>query len=175
MAWPTSRRSQFPLYSLRKLVQFGEPWRTLRRLDSMNRRTPANVHVRWTRGFQSARNGVPSLQGPCPRRTAAPVANDTNWRHSAAFSEFVSSFLNGLQRSVNRKVQSSNLCPGARFLELDRVAYRFPLGGGLQQPCSYRTATPNSCRGSRSVDVNSKASPDAVPGTRACGAKPQGA
>jgi len=48
-------------------------------------------------------------------RTATLVANGDIWRHSATLSELHSRFLKGLQRSVNRKVQSSNLCPGANF------------------------------------------------------------
>jgi hypothetical protein len=43
------------------------------------------------------------------------VANrDTRW-HSAALSEFEPPILNGIQRSVNRKVQGSNPCSGAKF------------------------------------------------------------
>jgi hypothetical protein len=40
---------------------------------------------------------------PGPLRTATPVANGANRRHSAALSEFEPPFLNGVQRSVNRK------------------------------------------------------------------------
>jgi hypothetical protein len=59
------------------------------------------------------------------RRTAAPVANGDSWRHSAALSEFRPGFLNGPQRSINRKVQSSNLCPGAKFVfENGGIAWR---------------------------------------------------
>ena len=55
-----------------------------------------------------------------PIRTATPEANGANWWHSTAFSEFSVPFLNGAQRSVNRKVQGSNPCPGASFgSELD--------------------------------------------------------
>jgi hypothetical protein len=43
------------------------------------------------------------------------VPNGDIWRQSAALSEFDRVFLNGLQRSVNRKVRSSNLRPGANF------------------------------------------------------------
>jgi len=46
---------------------------------------------------------------------STPVANCHIWRHSAALSEFEIQFLNGTQRSVNRKVRSSNLRPGANF------------------------------------------------------------
>jgi hypothetical protein len=38
-------------------------------------------------------------------RTATPVANGANRRHSAALSEFKTPFLNGQQRSVNRKAE----------------------------------------------------------------------
>ena len=37
------------------------------------------------------------------------------WWYSAALSEFGPPFLNGAQRSVNRKVQGSNPCPGAKI------------------------------------------------------------
>ena len=47
------------------------------------------------------------------RRTATPMENRDTWRHSAAFGEFRSRFLNGPGRSVNRKVQGSNPCSGA--------------------------------------------------------------
>jgi hypothetical protein len=53
----------------------------------------------------------PILWGPF--RTATLVANRVNWRYSAALCEFGTEFLNGEQRSVNRKVQGSNPCPGA--------------------------------------------------------------
>ena len=49
------------------------------------------------------------------RRTATPVANRGIWRHPMAFREFESLLLNGLQQSVNRKVQGSNPCPGANL------------------------------------------------------------
>ena len=44
-------------------------------------------------------------------------------RHSAALREFRSQDLNGLQRSVNRKVQGSNPWPGAKY-ELDSCSAR---------------------------------------------------
>jgi hypothetical protein len=43
------------------------------------------------------------------------VTNRGKWWYSAALSEFKPLFLNGAQRSVNRKVQGSNPCPGAKF------------------------------------------------------------
>jgi hypothetical protein len=51
-----------------------------------------------------------------PFRTATPAANGDTRRHSAGISEFESLFLNGMQRSVNRKVQGSNPCSGAIFV-----------------------------------------------------------
>jgi len=51
-----------------------------------------------------------------PRRTATPTINDGKWRHSAALSEIRAVFLNGEQRSVNRKVQGSNPWSGAKFV-----------------------------------------------------------
>src|SRR5438876_11138261 len=45
--------------------------------------------------------------------TATPAIDRGNWRCAAALGEFELSFLNGLQRSVNRKVQGSNPCSGA--------------------------------------------------------------
>ena len=50
-----------------------------------------------------------------PPIAATPVANDGTWRHSTTLREFRPPFLNGLRRSVNRKVQGSNPCPGANF------------------------------------------------------------
>ena len=58
---------------------------------------------------------------PDPVRTATPVANGAIWRHSAALSEFIVVFLNGLQRSVNRKVQGSNPWSGAILMSHDIV------------------------------------------------------
>ena len=43
------------------------------------------------------------------------MANDGSWRHSAVLSEFGPPFLNGAQRSVNRKVQGSNPWSGANL------------------------------------------------------------
>src|SRR5580700_8784590 len=45
--------------------------------------------------------------------TATPTLNDVIRWYSALLSVFGPSFLNGVQRSVNRKVQGSNPCPGA--------------------------------------------------------------
>src|SRR5689334_4349507 len=43
------------------------------------------------------------------------MANGATWRHSAAIGEYDSRFLNGQRRSVNRKVQGSSPCPGAKL------------------------------------------------------------
>jgi hypothetical protein len=42
-----------------------------------------------------------------PDRTATPVANGANWWYSELLSEFGTLFLNGPQRSVNRKVSGA--------------------------------------------------------------------
>jgi hypothetical protein len=47
-------------------------------------------------------------------RTATLVANRANWWYSLPLGEFGILFMNGAQRSVNRKVQGSNPCPGAK-------------------------------------------------------------
>ncbi len=46
--------------------------------------------------------------------TTTPAINRGNWWYSAARSECATRFLNGVQRTVNRKVQGSNPCPGAK-------------------------------------------------------------
>jgi hypothetical protein len=47
-------------------------------------------------------------------RTATPAISQGKRRHSEALSEFRAPFLNGAQRSVNRKVQGSNPWFGAQ-------------------------------------------------------------
>ena len=47
-------------------------------------------------------------------RTATPVTNSRKWWCPAALSEYEARFLNGPHRSVNRKVQGSNPCSGAK-------------------------------------------------------------
>ncbi len=54
------------------------------------------------------------MEGRFIVRTATPVINHSKRRHSAALSEFEPQFLNGEQRSVNRKVQGSNPWSGAK-------------------------------------------------------------
>jgi len=49
-------------------------------------------------------------------RTATPVINRAKRRHSVALSELGTSFLNGAQRAVNRKVQGSNPWSGAKLM-----------------------------------------------------------
>src|SRR5260370_28723426 len=62
-----------------------------------------------------------------PRRTATPAINDGKWRHSAALSEIRAVFLNGEERSVNRKVQGSNTWSGANCkFETDPVPHEGP-------------------------------------------------
>jgi len=53
-----------------------------------------------------------------PIRTATPAINHGNRRHSEAPSEFGALFLNGAQRSVNRKVQGSNPWSRASLLAI---------------------------------------------------------
>ena len=63
----------------------------------------------------NSRLGHPTEPKPCSHsRTATPAINDGKWRHSAALSEIRAVFLNGAQRSVNRKVQGSNPWSGAK-------------------------------------------------------------
>ncbi len=67
------------------------------------------------------RPGVTSLK--CTRgRTATPAINHVIPRHEAAISEFGPEFLNGRQRSVNRKVQGSNPWSGAKSEFISAVA-----------------------------------------------------
>jgi hypothetical protein len=65
----------------------------------------------------STANAADRMRAGLPRQfhTATPVANRANRRHSAALSELEPLFLNGQQRSVNRKVQGSNPCSGAKI------------------------------------------------------------
>jgi hypothetical protein len=68
--------------------------------------------------------------------TATPATNGGKWRHSAALSELGPPFLNGVQRSVNRKVQGSNPCSGAKS-EFDLLGH----GHRSQATDSNRIAT----------------------------------
>src|SRR5712691_4553961 len=77
-------------------------------------------------------------------RTATPAINRGKWRHAVALSEFEPLFLNGVQRSVNRKVQGSNPWSGANCkfeigLDRDATAMR-PLSD-----CSNSVAICSSC------------------------------
>src|SRR6266851_8366074 len=66
-------------------------------------------------------------------RTATPAINDGKWRYSATLSEYRQPFLNGAQRSVNRKVQGSNPWSRAKsdepvrrnFIVIRRIGGRF--------------------------------------------------
>src|SRR5260370_19812712 len=104
-----------------------------------------------------------------PRPTATPTINDGKWRHSAALSEIRAVFLNGEQRSVNRKVQGSNPWSGANFEYELAVAVKCQLTD-LQQ--RYSNANP--------LRVQSGARPRSISacqlrhGAQPCGTKPQG-
>ena len=63
--------------------------------------SPAESYIQMGRGLRGS-------------RTATPAIHDAKWRHSAALSESEALFLNGTQRSVNRKVQGSNPWSGAK-------------------------------------------------------------
>jgi hypothetical protein len=83
------------------------------------------------RGFQlreAVFEGGSSAGHDSGRRTATQVANDDTLRYTAALSEFRPAFLNGVQRSVNRKVQGSNPWSGA--------SSSFCPVSGSRRPCS---------------------------------------
>src|SRR5579859_2577983 len=69
--------------------------------------------------------------------TATLAINGDTWWHSAALSEFEAPFLNGAQRSVNRKVQGSNPCSGASFANAGcaLVSQLGPLVSDASSPC----------------------------------------
>jgi len=87
-------------------------------------------------------------------RTATPAISRANWWCSAARSEYATLFLNGPQRSVNRKVQGSNPCPGAKseYKVRPRQLFVDCRTATVQQPGG-RNA---SARGSRRVKLNSE-------------------
>src|SRR6266566_8652007 len=71
--------------------------------------------------------------------TATGVANRGIRRHSAAPGEYEPGFLNGLRRSVNRKVRGSNPRPGAKF--------EFKIGfSAPRDACLTTTALQPACR-----------------------------
>jgi len=72
--------------------------------------------------FKTAGSGAPAGCRASAARTATPVANRAIWRHSAVSSESEPRFLIGRQRSVNRKVQGSNPCPGANLAYEERLS-----------------------------------------------------
>src|SRR5260370_40131524 len=76
---------------------------------------------------------LPARSRASALRTATPVANGVIWWHSTACSEFGSPLLNGLQRSVNRKVQGSNPWSGAKS-ELKTRVEAARSSWGRQQP-----------------------------------------
>src|SRR5260370_23518731 len=76
---------------------------------------------------------LPARSRASALRTATPVANGVIWWHSTACSEFGSPLLNGLQRSVNRKVQGSNPWSGAKS-ELKTRVEAGRSSWGRQQP-----------------------------------------
>src|SRR5260370_29228163 len=53
-------------------------------------------------------------RAPTAFRTATAAIDRGKPRHAAALSEFIAVILNGLQQSVNRKVQGSNPWSGAK-------------------------------------------------------------
>jgi hypothetical protein len=57
-----------------------------------------------------------TMEDPTSGRTATPAINHGKQWHTAALSEFGMRFLNGIQRSVNRKVQGSNPWSGANVM-----------------------------------------------------------
>src|SRR5438445_13891824 len=63
-----------------------------------------------------------------PFVAATPATYRDISRHVAALSEFGLRFLNGRRRSVNRKVRSSNLRPGANFRIRQRHASLYGRG-----------------------------------------------
>jgi len=120
-SWPlrSMRTSSLPPRDCPTQVQCDRPWRT----------TSA-----WPRFGQGALLQI-------PRRTATPLANHDIWRHSTARREHEALFLNGPQRSVNRKVQGSNPWSGAKSeYEIASMACDF------DSEYSIRTATPTCSR-----------------------------
>jgi|SRR5216683_6691370 len=86
-------------------------------------------------------------------RTATPAISGGKWRHSAAFSELEPAFLNGLQRSVNRKVQGSNPWSGAKSEYENRTAVNPGLTAVVREPDSNRRPPSEP----RAVQGNNKA------------------
>ena len=73
-----------------------------------------------------------------PFVAATPATYRDISRHVAALSEFGLRFLNGRRRSVNRKVQGSSPCPGAKFELNSRSAVRRRVACLVQQRCRNR-------------------------------------
>ncbi len=76
-------------------------------------------------------------------RTATPAINRGKRRHSAARGEYESPFLNGMQRSVNRKVRGSNPRSGAKSEYEICGAVNYSLTA-VQQP--YSNGARNRCQ-----------------------------
>src|SRR5205823_4796965 len=72
--------------------------------------------------------------------TATGVANRGIRRHSAAPGEYEPGFLNGLRRSVNRKVQGSSPCPGANSHWV--YALEVVVSGPMIPTCCWPLASP---------------------------------
>ena len=80
-------------------------------------RRPRAKLARFSRQAPDQHNGGAFAVCSCPEavRTATPAINGGKRRQSAALSGFEPPFLNGMQRSVNRKVQGANPWSGADF------------------------------------------------------------
>ena len=122
--------------------------------------------------------------------TATPAAQGGKSWHAAASSEFRLAFLNGAQRSVNRKVQGSNPCPGAKsdlkfrevrrpdpwpyilctsFIHLDAGTDRYgALFSAMSSPRSpsstvFSTTRPRSTSVARATDSRTRRGPGSSP------------
>jgi hypothetical protein len=90
--------------------------------------------------YEEARANFPSRRSRATHQKIRSASNAGDYpgsrRYPAPLSEFEPLFLNGLQRSVNRKVQGSNPCSGANF----EFGFR-PKRGCQVESCSNRAAT----------------------------------
>ena len=68
----------------------------------------------------------------------APTDRSYSNAHAVLLSEFRTEFLNGAQRSVNRKVQGSNPWSGANFVERDSIGH--PASAAYIRCTSFRPA-----------------------------------
>src|SRR5216683_6331485 len=92
-------------------------------------------------------------RAPTAFRTATAAINRGKPRHAAALSEFIAVILNGLQRSVNRKVQGSNPWSGAKSEYENRNAVNPGLTAVVREPDSNRRPPSEP----RAVQGNNKA------------------